>query len=151
VVEAISKRAVGGRLPDDLMMTSAQVLALRRAGMGIGAHTLSHPILAGLPDADIAREVAEGREVLERIVQAPVRLFAYPNGKPGVDYDGRAVDAVRRAGYAAALSTAWGAAIHGDDVFQLPRFTPWDRSSMAFALRMLRNLSRNAETVTSSA
>ena len=150
-VDAISMRAVDGRLPDDLMMTTNQVLALRRAGMGVGAHTVTHPILAKLSDAEVDQEVIDGRNVLERIVEVPVRLFAYPNGKPGIDYDGRAVNAVRRAGYAAAVSTAWGAAKQGDDTFQLPRFTPWDRSSMAFAMRMLSNISRSRETVPVSA
>ena len=151
VVDAISGRAVAGRLPDDLMMSSAQVFALGRAGMGIGAHTVTHPILTGLSDAELSREVIDGRQVLERIVEAPVNLFAYPNGKPGVDYDGRAVDAVRRAGYTAALSTAWGAARQGDDILQLPRFTPWDRSSIAFAMRMLSNFSRSPQTIAMSA
>lgn len=150
-VDTLCERAVGGCLPDDLMMSSAQVRALGRAGMGIGAHTVTHPILTGLSDAELCHEVSEGRKILEHIVARPVHLFAYPNGKPGVDYDSRAVDAVRRAGYAAALSTAWGAAKQGDDLFQLPRFTPWDRSSIAFAMRMLGNFSRSPETVALSA
>ena len=32
--------------PDDLMMTSDEVRTLRGAGMQIGAHTVTHPILA---------------------------------------------------------------------------------------------------------
>lgn len=150
-VDTLCERAVGGCLPDDLMMSSAQVRVLGRAGMGIGAHTVTHPILTGLSDAELCHEVSEGRKILEHIVARPVHLFAYPNGKPGVDYDSRAVDAVRRAGYTAALSTAWGAARQGDDLFQLPRFTPWDRSSIAFAMRMLGNFSRSPETVALSA
>ena len=41
---------VAHRLPDDLMMTSGQVRELADAGMEIGAHTMTHPILRTLPD-----------------------------------------------------------------------------------------------------
>ena len=40
-------------------------------------------------------------------------------------------------GFAAAVSTAQGAASRSSDVFQLPRFTPWDRSPRRFGLRLL--------------
>jgi hypothetical protein len=46
---------------------------------------------------------------------------------------------VRDAGFSAAVSTAWGVASPGSDVFQLPRFTPWDRGPAKFALRLLLN------------
>jgi peptidoglycan/xylan/chitin deacetylase (PgdA/CDA1 family) len=138
-VDAIAGRA-GASLPKDLMMTSAQVKALRREGMGIGGHTVSHPILAKLSDDAIAAELTDGRAALEDMVDAPVSMFAYPNGRPGIDYDARAVSGVRRAGYTAAVSTVWGAARSSDDLFQLPRFTPWDRSRASFAARLLRNI-----------
>ena len=38
----------GADLPDNLMMTSEQIIDMRRAGMLIGAHTVTHPILAKL-------------------------------------------------------------------------------------------------------
>ena len=34
--------------PDGLMATTAQIRALHDGGMGIGAHTVTHPILARL-------------------------------------------------------------------------------------------------------
>ena len=54
--EAVA-RASRARLPDDLMMRSAQVVALRRAGMTIGGHTVNHPILARLDRAHCSRPV----------------------------------------------------------------------------------------------
>src|SRR6266851_5303805 len=72
--------------PADLMMTSDQVRTLAAAGMGIGAHTMRHPILASI-DHDLARaEIAGGRDALVGLLRQPVKLFAYPNGKPGADY-----------------------------------------------------------------
>lgn len=140
-VAAIQARAAA-ELPADLMLTSQQVQALHRAGMTIGAHTINHPILAKLDDVSARREIDEGRRALQDIVGAPVSLFAYPNGQPGHDYGPSAVQAVRDLGFVAAVSTAWGAARMGDDVFQLPRFTPWDRTPLAFGLRQARTMLR---------
>jgi hypothetical protein len=47
---------------------------------------------------------------------------------------------VRDLGFDAAVSTAWGAARSGGDPFQIPRFTPWDRTRLRFAARLARNL-----------
>ena len=135
LVAAVAHRS-GARLPEDLMMSSAQVAALARAGMEIGGHTVDHPILARLAIDEARRQIVEGRQRLEALTGRPVRLFAYPNGKPGSDYAREHVELVRDTGFEAAVSTAAGVATNGCDLFQLPRFTPWDRH----ALRLLRNL-----------
>lgn len=132
------------KLPDNLMMSSAQVRSLHAAGMEIGAHTVNHPILATLPAPAARSEIARGRAALEAITGAKVGLFAYPNGKPGQDYLPEHVGMVRALGFDGAVSTAWGA---GDDAFQLPRFTPWDRSPLRFALRLAHNLTYPAAKV----
>ena len=79
---------------------------------------------------------------MEEIVGTPVNLFAYPNGKPGEDYTGTHVRLAKEAGFSAAVSTAWGAASPGCDVFQIPRFSPWDRSAWRYGLRLAGNLRR---------
>jgi peptidoglycan/xylan/chitin deacetylase (PgdA/CDA1 family) len=127
-------------LPDDLMMTSQQVRVLRDAGMTIGGHTFSHPILNALGDAEALDDIVKGKRHLESILGERVELFAYPNGKPGSDYSARHADMVRQAGFTAAVSTSPGAARSDTDLFQLPRFTPWDRTPMRFGLRMADNL-----------
>lgn len=139
-VDQIAERA-GVRLPDDLMMSSAQVKALHAAGMCIGAHTVSHPILATLQPAQAADEIARSRTALQALIGEPVTLFAYPNGRPGQDYlTAVHPGLVRELGFEAAVSTHWGAAGAGTDRFQVPRFTPWDRSRRGFGLRLLRQL-----------
>jgi len=126
-------------LPSDLMMRSAQVRELHRAGMEIGGHTVNHPILATLTPAEAEYEIAEGRWQLESIIGAPVDLFAYPNGKPGRDYDNSHVALLQKLGFRGAVSTAPGVGRAGDDLFQLPRFTPWDDSLATWATRLLLN------------
>ena len=139
LVEMIAHRA-DVKLPDDLMMTSAQVVAMRRAGMQIGAHTVSHPILARLSADDVRREMTESRRFLEQLLGERVGLFAYPNGKPELDYNASCVAAVREGGFDAAFTTAWAAGHRKTSSFEIPRFTPWDRSGWRFGWRMLNNL-----------
>jgi peptidoglycan/xylan/chitin deacetylase (PgdA/CDA1 family) len=136
--------AAGESLPSDLMLTSEQVKRMRRAGMQIGAHTVSHPILARLAPGEAQAEIAASKGVLESLLQERVGLFAYPNGKPNLDY--RAVDAegVRRLGFDAAVTTAWGVADGASDVMQLPRFTPWDKTRLRFGARLAKNLLQNS-------
>lgn len=137
-VAALESFAVGS-LPSDLMMTSGQVQRLASEGMEVGAHTVSHPILARLDSERGSAEITQSKKALEELVGRQVSLFAYPNGKPGQDYEPRHVEMVKAAGFRAAVSTAWGAAQGGSDLFQLPRFTPWHRNPEAFHLALLRN------------
>lgn len=136
---AIAERC-GTDLPRDLMLTSDELRSLHSAGVEIGGHTISHPILAGLDDDSARVEIAQNRERLQEIVRAPIPLFAYPNGRPGRDYTAAHVRMVRECGYAGAVSTAAGVSMRNSDVYQLPRFTPWDVTAGRFALRMARNL-----------
>ncbi|MDN5752016.1 MAG: polysaccharide deacetylase family protein [Nitrosospira sp.] len=133
------------RLPTNLMMTSEQIRVLHNAGMEIGGHTANHPILARLENDAARAEIATGKEMLESIIRAPVRLFAYPNGKPGNDYLPDHVRMVKDLGFDAAVSTAHGAARMGGDLYQLPRFTPWDRGQVRFTLRMAQNMLKAVE------
>lgn len=128
--------------PAAMMMDGVAIRALYAAGMGIGAHTVSHPILARLDQATARREMADGRAQLEDLLQQRVGLFAYPNGRPNTDYSADDAQLARGLGFDAAFSTAWGAAGRECDAYQLPRFTPWDRSRTRFGLRLARNLWR---------
>lgn len=140
----VSRRLVArcGKVPDDLMMTSEQIVGLGRAGMEIGAHTVTHSLLVTLADAEARREIAESRAWLRALTGQPVRVFAYPNGKPGTDYTRRDVELVRDLGFSGAVSTAWGVGMPGSDLLQVPRFTPWDRTPTRFLMRLMHNYTR---------
>jgi len=139
---------LGIRVPMDNMMTSQQVRVLRAAGMQIGAHTVLHPILAGLSDSAARAEMLQSKQRLEHILSEPVTLFAYPNGRPEQDFTERSVEIARDVGFTAAVSTAKGVAHAGTDPLRIPRFTPWDRSRLRFGARMVCNLwaARNADS-----
>ena len=140
-------RRAGATPPRDLMLSTSQVRSLRDAGVEIGAHTATHPILTRLTSEAAREDIARSRQVLEGILGDPVRLFAYPNGRPGEDYDARHVAMVRELGFAAALSTSWGAAHADSDRLQLPRVAPWDASAGRYAARLVRSYTQRAACV----
>ena len=146
VAIAIATRA-GAVVPSRLMMTNKEVKALHEAGMEIGAHTVTHPILARMSFDRVREEITGCRRQLEQITGAPVRLFAYPNGRPGRDYRREHAALARDLGFEAAVTTANGAARPGGDFYQIPRFTPWDPPNWRFGLRLVRNCLRKPALV----
>jgi len=120
------------------MMLPRDIRRLASMGMAIGAHTVTHPILGRLPDAAARREIVDGKETLESLLGAPVRSFAYPNGRPNQDYARRHVEMVRNAGFEVGVSTGWGACTPNCDPFQVPRVAPWGRNALRLGLGLLR-------------
>ena len=78
--------------------------ALVRNGFDVGAHSMTHRDLRVCRDAEIDREIAGARAVLEERLGTGVVHFSYPYGR----YDGRATEAVRRAGYRLACTSRSG-------------------------------------------
>jgi peptidoglycan/xylan/chitin deacetylase (PgdA/CDA1 family) len=123
-------------LPSNLMMRSTDVRSLQQGGLGVGAHTVNHPILRTLPDDQAQSEMSASKHQLQALIDEPVTLFAYPNGQPGVDFDDRHMAMARQLGYTAALSTRKGVARAGSDVYCLPRYTPWEPDPLRWAGRL---------------
>jgi peptidoglycan/xylan/chitin deacetylase (PgdA/CDA1 family) len=119
-----------------------QILSLYQAGMGIGAHTVNHPILTSEKDNIARAEILESKQSLEKIIQAPVKFFAYPNGKSNIDFNDKHQNIVKECGFDAAFTTDWGC-IDSSSVnyFGLKRFTPWDVTEAKFSLRLALNFS----------
>lgn len=138
-IDSIEAVALDGILPSNLMMTDEQVRNLSANGIDIGAHTLTHPILAKLSLSEAKKEIEEPKGILEKLTGKQVTSFAYPNGRPEIDYQIKDRDLTELAGYKYAVSTNWGVATRNSDFWQLPRFTPWDRSPLRFLIRLLLN------------
>ena len=124
-------------LSNDLMMKSDQVRTMADAGMEIGGHTVNHPILSQIGDEIAANEIADGKAELEDMTQKEVASFAYPNGRPGQDFQNKHAIMVEQAGFKAAVTTERGMAYVDQHRFRLPRFTSWDQSATKFLLRMI--------------
>jgi peptidoglycan/xylan/chitin deacetylase (PgdA/CDA1 family) len=88
----------------------------------IGAHTVDHPTLARLSEAEARIQVAESRAWLERIVHRPVTAFAYPYGLPTQDYSSGTVDVVRDLGFRLGFTTVPGFAAGDVAALEVPRF-----------------------------
>jgi peptidoglycan/xylan/chitin deacetylase (PgdA/CDA1 family) len=99
------------------MLTAQQLQRLAEAGIECGAHSHTHPELDRLPRPLLEREVRLPKEVLEQLLQRPVRSFAYPFGY----YNGRVRTAVQCAGYESACATGDLMASPDDDPLAFPR------------------------------
>ena len=117
----------------ELMLTWDQVREMETGGVDIEAHTVTHPILTKVSPGQLQDELSRSKARLEEQLQKPVRLFAYPNGKPP-DFSPAVAEAVRRNGFECAVTTVFGKCGPGDDPFALRRATPWFDDLPRFSL-----------------
>jgi peptidoglycan/xylan/chitin deacetylase (PgdA/CDA1 family) len=109
---------------EDRMLTWDQIREMHRSGIKFGSHTVTHPILSGLPHAELAKELFESKRVLEEKLDAPVNSFAYPNGQAS-DYNETVKSVLRDCGYSFAVTTRPGLNRAHEDLFELKRGAPW--------------------------
>jgi peptidoglycan/xylan/chitin deacetylase (PgdA/CDA1 family) len=98
----------------------------------IGAHTLTHPVLAHLPLDQQEQEIGGSKRRLEAMTGKNVTSFAYPYGKKH-HYNRQTVEAVRANGFAFACSNFGGLVTRSSNRFALPRFQPMDWDGDHFA------------------
>jgi peptidoglycan/xylan/chitin deacetylase (PgdA/CDA1 family) len=103
------------------LMTWEQIAEMGRSGMTIGAHTLTHPNLPGLPASEAEAEIVGSRALVEERIQGPVRHFAYPNGRGVSHFNDVVRDLVVKAGFLSSVTSIDGPVYPGDDVFTLRR------------------------------
>ncbi len=117
-------------------LSSAEIVRLiDEAPIEIGAHTLTHPVLAVLSPAEQRREIEGSRQRLERMTGRPIESFAYPFGTRR-DYDDRTVSIVRDCGFSTACANFAGCVGRKVDPFQLPRFIVRDWDGDRFARKL---------------
>ena len=102
------------------MLTCAELRQLASAGMTIGAHTLSHPMLSQLPVELAYAEITESRTRLESVLQRRVWAFAYPFGDPQ-SVTPQVLAMAQKAGYAAAFMNFGGGLGTALPPYALPR------------------------------
>lgn len=91
----------------DRMLSWTQIREMQKAGISFGAHTMTHPVVGQLSDAEHQQELVASRELLEDRLQTPVEHFAYPFGTAS-DIDDHAPLLMSNLGYRSAVSTIWG-------------------------------------------
>jgi len=101
------------------MMNALELRELAAAGMELGAHTVNHPDLAGLPYDACVDEIGRSRDQLEELTGVRATTFAYPFGSFGPDARRAACDL----GFDAAVSAnEFGVA---GDRYAFPRSIIW--------------------------
>lgn len=104
-----------------------QVRWMAANGMEIGSHLLSHVDLVWLSPAQRERELRESRRILEEETGLSVRSLAYPGGAHNVEV----AAAARKAGYAVAVTTQFGAVHDRSKPLELARvrISGWENPS----------------------
>jgi peptidoglycan/xylan/chitin deacetylase (PgdA/CDA1 family)/CelD/BcsL family acetyltransferase involved in cellulose biosynthesis len=116
------------------MLAWDQVRLLKSKGIDFGGHTVNHPFLSRLTPEDAAWEVLECKRRIESEIQEPIGYFAYPSGRE-MDFSEASKQAVRNAGYKAAVSTLWGVNHPATDRMELRRGQPWEDKKSLFAAK----------------
>jgi len=95
---------IGGPHEQELMPMSWESLrSTAEAGWEIGSHTVSHPMLTTLRDAELHEELVRSREECGRMIGTTCQSIAFPYG----DCDERVIEASRKAGYSAVATIPW--------------------------------------------
>jgi peptidoglycan/xylan/chitin deacetylase (PgdA/CDA1 family) len=116
-----------------------EVVRLAEGGLvEIGAHTVTHPVLAALPPAMQRLEIVQSKVQLEALLAQPVRSFSYPNGS----LSDSTIGIVREADFMCACRSFNDIVWRRSDRFQLPRFWVGNWNHAAFShwlARWLKN------------
>jgi len=86
------------------MLTAAQLVEMKNAGMSIESHSHTHRFLSDLNDAELRGELETSRRLLEDCVQSNVRFISCPGGR----YSKRVLDSALDVGYSAVCTSAPG-------------------------------------------
>jgi len=102
------------------VLNQAELQQLAGAGMGIGAHTLSHPMLSQSPPDEAWREISVSKHKLEQALGQEIWALAYPFGDSS-SVTPREVELAKRAGYKGAFLNVDGGFRTRTPKFALPR------------------------------
>lgn len=103
-------------------INTAQLLEIDRSKwVAVGAHTMNHPILKNESDESSAYEINHSIQELGELLGRPVTLFAYPNGRPGIDFTEREKRLLRANGIQTAFSTEMNHLHKHLDPLSIPR------------------------------
>jgi len=87
----------------------------------IGAHTLTHPVLANETDEKCRNEIVQSITDLSQMLNQDIQYFAYPNGTFGLDFSQREMDILKKNNIKIALSTDPDFVSKNSDKMAFPR------------------------------
>ena len=108
------------KLKDRKLLNWAQIRELLAAQAAFGSHSATHANLASLNDNELRYETVDSRRAIETMTGRVAFFFIYPFGA-SANIDLRVTEAVRKAGYAVALTSIWGWVRRDSDPYMLRR------------------------------
>jgi peptidoglycan/xylan/chitin deacetylase (PgdA/CDA1 family) len=111
----------------DVMMSWDELRAMKRGGMCIGSHTMSHPLLPAISQEEAALEIIGSKTRIEEELDAPASHFAYPNPGQSVHFNEAVKTLVQQAGYLTARTSSKGSVSRQSDLFELNGISPDNR------------------------
>jgi peptidoglycan/xylan/chitin deacetylase (PgdA/CDA1 family) len=103
--------------PEYVAVTWSQLCEMQSAGIDIGSHTCSHPILSKIAPEKLEQEIAGSKTMIEDHLRTPIVSFCYPNGR-SEDISPLVVEHVKKAGYHGATH---GCNLDFTNLYRLPR------------------------------
>lgn len=104
-----------------LVLTPTHLREMEAAGMTIGSHSATHPILTSLDQDAAAHELSNSKNEIEAMIEGRVEHFAFPNG-PGVEnFSASAARLVSACGYRSASTSFRGMLKSEGQLFAIPR------------------------------
>jgi peptidoglycan/xylan/chitin deacetylase (PgdA/CDA1 family) len=100
-------------------VTPSQARTMDSMNVKIESHTVTHPILTGIPEPQLEYELRRSKDRLEELLDRRINHFCYPNG----DLDQKIRESVKDAGYISAVSTRYGRNECAVDLFTLNRIS----------------------------
>lgn len=108
------------RVPDDTTyrgLSWGQIREMHEHGTRFGSHTVFHSYLPSSSDIVVREELSCSKRRIEGELREPCRLFAFPDGA----FDVRSIEAVRVAGFEAAVTQVKGSNVGAISPYTLHR------------------------------
>jgi peptidoglycan/xylan/chitin deacetylase (PgdA/CDA1 family) len=117
-----------------------QLAEMREAGLAVGAHTYSHPNLKESGAALARDEIGRSKTTIEEHLQEPVRLFAYPFGKPRQHLSRETIGIVASLGFESAATISYRGVRSIDNHLSIPRFPVTQDPMRVFSAKIFGRL-----------
>ena len=123
--------------PDEsaIMMSWDDARNLVKSGHIVGSHTMTHPNVAYISEADARCELAESKVKLEKELGEPVKHFSYPHPALYPQWNEATLNITEELGYTTATTTTSGAVRADTRALAIPRtYIPRDEAEFLFHL-----------------
>ncbi len=114
----------------DHFMTWDEIQEMEKGGMSFGSHSLTHPYLPEISEAEQRNQIRKSKELLEEKLGHPVACLAYPLG----GFTEPIKKIVAKSGYQCACTTNRGRDRFNQDLYELKRIRFSDHDQSEFIL-----------------